>query len=156
MSSEEKRFNELKLSLIKLINKLKKSEFDGIIYKVRKVLDTNPAVIKSFSKILKSNKRKSIEFSKRKGIKMGGGRELSKEKSEEALRDMIVIGVFCILYLGVQIYNYLTRFKVANITSVKKTFKRNRDKRKDPLSPKPKRRVFRSNEGRRNSDPFSN
>ena len=164
MSSEEKRFNKLKLSLIQSINKLKKSEFDGIINNVRKVVNTNPAVIKSFSKILKSNKsksiefskRKGIEFSKRKGIKMGGGRELSKEKSEEALRDMIVIGVFCILYLGVQIYNYLTRFKVANITSVKKTFKRNRDKRKDPLSPKPKRRVFRSNEGRRNSDPFSN
>ena len=156
MSSQEKRFEELKLSLIQSINKLKKDEFNKIIDNVRKVVNANPAVVKGFSKILKSNKSKGIKLNSRKTIKMGGARELSIEKSDEALRDMIVIGVFCILYLGLQIYNYLTRFKVANITGVKKTFKRNREKRKDPLSPKPRRRVFRSNERRNSNDPFSN
>ena len=67
---------------------------------------------------------------------------------------MIVIGVFCILYLGLQIYNYLTRYKVANIKSVKTGFKTKRRKRKDPLSPKPKRRIFSSNAERNSNDPF--
>ena len=154
MDIEKERFEELKLSLIQSINKLKKDEFNKIIDNVRKVVNANPAVVKGFSKILKSNKSKGIKLNSRKTIKMGGARELSIEKSDEALRDMIVIGVFCILYLGVQIYNYLTRFKVANIKSVKSGFKTKRRERKDPLSPKPKRRVFRSNENRNNNNPF--
>ena len=40
------------------------------------------------------------------------------------------------------------------MNNAKKGFKTKRRKRKDPLSPKPKRRVFSSNERRRNSDPF--
>ena len=149
------RFSELKISLINSINKLEEKKFNAMIRNIRKVVDSNPIAVKSLSKLLTQNKNEAKSI-KLKTIKVGGGRELSKEKSDEALRDMIVIGVFCILYLGVQIYNYLTRFKVANMKSVKSGFKTKRRERKDPLSPKPKRRVFRSNEKRRNSDPFSN
>ena len=151
MNSEDIGFEKLKLSLIESIKKLEKKEFNTMIKKVRKVVDSNPVVVKSFSKLLTPNKGNSIKL---KTIKVGGGRELSKEKSDEALRDMIVIGVFCILYLGLQIYNYLTRYKVANIKSVRSGFKTKRRERKDPLSPKPKRRVFRSNKNRNNNNPF--
>ena len=106
MNSEEKRFEKLKISLIQSINNLKKSEFDKIIRKVRQVLDTNPKAVESFSKIVKSNKNKSIEFNKRKSVKRGGARELSEEKKEEALRDMMVIAGFCIVFFGMKIYNY--------------------------------------------------
>lgn len=147
------RFSELKSSLINSINKLEEKQFNAMIKNIRKVVDANPIAVKSFSKLLTQNKNKGKSI-KLKTIKVGGGRELSNEKKEEALRDMIIIGIFLIIYLGVQIYNYLTRFKVANIKSVRSGFKTKRKERKDPLSPKPKRRVFRSNENRNNNNPF--
>ena len=155
MNNEHIEFAKLKSSLINSINKLEEKQFNAMIKNIRKVVDANPIAVKSFSKLLTQNKNKgkSIKLNT-KSIKVGGGRELSNEKKEEALRDMIVIGVFCILYLGVQIYNYLTRFKVANIKSVKSGFKTKRRIRKDPLSPKPRRRVFSSNAERNSNDPF--
>ena len=62
MNSEERRFDKLKFSLIDLIKNLKKDNyfFNKIIRKVRQILDTNPKAVESFSKILKSNKGKSI------------------------------------------------------------------------------------------------
>ena len=153
MSSKDMRFSELKISLINSINKLEEKKFNAMIRNIRKVVDANPIAVKSLSKLLTQNKNEAKSI-KLKTIKVGGGRELSKEKSDEALRDMIVIGIFLIIYLGVQIYNYLTRFKVANIKCVKSGFKTKRRKRKDPLSPKPRRRVFSSNAERNSNDPF--